>query len=124
MITLQHSIVTLLGIDTKNKTQEQIQNEFNEQIPYVLLPDAIRRYTGSREFSHFEESSDGSEISYMKFPLDLKNFSKNSFEFVEKFLSRKITPAVIGEQTHIEKFEQTNKHLPEIYYNSIKIYIL
>ena len=69
MITLQHTLVTLLGLRGNER-------ELDEEIQYVLLPDAIRRYCGPRQYSHFEKSYDGKEKSkrgrpqeaYFRFP--------------------------------------------------------
>lgn len=46
MLTLQHSLVTFLALD------EDI-DRFRFIVAYDLLPDAIRRYTGARQTSHF-----------------------------------------------------------------------
>ena len=56
MITLQHSLVTLFGLRGN-------EEEFDKEVPYVLIPDAIRRYCGPRPYSHFEENPDGTDIS-------------------------------------------------------------
>ena len=47
MITLQHSLATLFAYRGDVKA-------FEKEIPYVLVPDAIRRYCGPRQYSHFE----------------------------------------------------------------------
>ena len=44
----------------------------DDEIAYVLIPDAIRRYCGPRQYSHFEEHSDGKDISWMEYPLNIK----------------------------------------------------
>lgn len=113
MITLQHSLVTLYGLKGDEK-------EFEEQIPYVLIPDAIRRYCGPRPYSHFEETPDGSEISYMHFPLNLRTLSKENIGNERMYLADGYRPCVLGETTHIEKFEQVNGDLPTTYYAGVK----
>lgn len=39
-------------------------------------------------------------------------------------MSSKTKPAVIGEKTHIEIFEETNKYLPSQYYNVVKKHLV
>lgn len=113
MITLQHSLVTLFGLNGDEK-------KFEEQIPFVLIPDAIRRYCGPRPYSHFEETPDGSAISFMHFPLSLRTLSKENIGNERMFLAEGYRPCVIGETTHIEKFEQVNGDLPPLYYAGVK----
>lgn len=120
MITLQHSLVTLLGINEKEKNREDIEEEFRKIIPYALLPDGIRRITGPRAYSHFEESSDGSDVAYMKFPQDLKSFSKEKFETDTSKHIVSQQPAALGEKTHIEKFVEENSDLPRDYFAGVK----
>ncbi len=113
MITLQHSLITLFSLKGDEK-------EFEVQIPYVLVPDAIRRYCGPRQYSHFEETPDGKEISYMHFPYDLKSVSKDNIGNEIMYLGQGYKPCVIGEKTHIEKFEQVNQDLLPEYYAGVK----
>ena len=113
MITLQHSLVTLCGLNGDEK-------KFEEQIPFVLIPDAIRRYCGPRPYSHFEENPDGSQISYMHFPGDLKTVSRENIGNEMMFLAEGYIPCVIGETTHIEKFEQVNGDLDPLYFTGVK----
>ena len=47
MITLQHSLVTAVYLDSEE------ENRFGLEIPYVLIPDAIRAYIGERKGCHF-----------------------------------------------------------------------
>lgn len=69
MLTLQHSLVTFLALDGDIE-------RFRFIVAYDLLPDAIRRYTEARQTSHFEINSTGTDVSFMKFPLDLKILQK------------------------------------------------
>lgn len=113
MITLQHSLVTLFGLRGN-------EEEFEKQVPYILIPDAIRRYCGPRPYSHFEETPDGKDISYMHFPINLKTLTKENIGNERMHLANGYRPCVLGEKTHIEKFEQTNGDLPPIYYAGVK----
>lgn len=113
MITLQHSLVTLFGLRGN-------EEEFEKQVPYILIPDAIRRYCGPRPYSHFEETPDGKDISYMHFPINLKTLTKENVGNERMHLANGYKPCVLGEKTHIEKFEQTNGDLPPTYYAGVK----
>ena len=117
MITIQHSLATLIHCQGD-------MEQFKKEIAYALLPDGIRAITGARQTSHFEKSSDGQETSYMKYPLDLKNFNKEVFNDTETYLSSNITPCCIGEETDINKFEETNTHLPVDYYNGVLMHLI
>ena len=71
MITLEHAAVALLKLGCN-------EQKFREVIPFILEPDAIRRYTGPRVLSHFEKI--GNETSWMKFPTreELKKVNKEN----------------------------------------------
>lgn len=112
MITLQHSLMTLLSVDGNIE-------QFKKEIAYALLPDGIRAITGPRQFSHFEKSEDGKESSWMKFPTNLKNFTKEKFEEVKKSLVENIRPCCMGEETDISAYVEHNQHLEPNYYNGI-----
>ena len=117
MITLQHSLVTLFGL------RGDVE-EFEKQIPYVLIPDAIRRYCGPRPYSHFEETPDGKDISYIHFPLNLKTLTKENIGNERMHLANGYKLCVLGERTHIDKFEQTNGDLPPTYYAGVKKHLV
>ena len=121
MITLQHTLVTLLGhIGSKNK-KEDAEKELDDEIAYVLFPDAIRRYCGPRQYSHFEEHpTNEGEISWMEYPTDIKHVSREVMDSQNKYLSENIQPCVLGENTHIETFEEHNKHLSPKYFAGVK----
>lgn len=106
MITLQHTALSIMAMD------ELGQNEISgEKIPWILLPDAIRMYVGSRQASHFEASPDGTDISWMEFPTweILQHLSKeNVKELVKYYVSPKAPKCVIGEQTDIDEFDVKN----------------
>ena len=119
MNTIQHAACVLLG--TKGNL-----DFLDEYLAAVLLPDAIRMYSGNRKYSHFEQSSSNpSDISYMKFPADMKNISK---ETVAQAMSEDSyvvdeKPCAIGETTHVEPFVEHNQHLPPVMFNGIRIHL-
>lgn len=118
MLTLQHSLVTLLSVEGN------IQ-KFRDEIAYVLLPDAIRRYTGARQLSHFECNPSNGITSWLRYPLNLKELSKENInEYIDSCLSPNITPCCIGETTQIEEFFRHNKHLPILYYLSVQKHLI
>jgi hypothetical protein len=117
MITLQHSLVTLFGLRGD-------EAEFDREIPYVLIPDAIRRYCGPRPYSHFEETPDGREVSYLHFPRNLRSLTKDNIGNERMYLATGYRPCVLGERTHLEKFEQTNGDLPPMYYSGVKKHLV
>lgn len=117
MITLQHSLVTLFGYLGHEDT-------FEKEAPYVLFPDAIRRYCGPRQYSHFEEKFDGSDISWVKFPSDIKSIDKEKMSKQPMHMVDEVKPCVIGEKTHVETFEEHNEHLSPEMYAGIKKHLI
>lgn len=117
MLTLQHSLVTFLALDGDIDI-------FRFIVAYDLLLDAIRKYTGARQTSHFEINSTGTDVSFMKFPLDLKNLTKETSEKIEGHLAGDIKPCCIGETTQLHVFDQWNKHLPIQYYCGIRMHLI
>ena len=117
MITLQHSLVTLFGLRGDEK-------EFERQVPYALVPDAIRRYCGPRPYSHFEETPDGKDVSYMHFPKSLKLASKENIGNERMKLAEGYRPCVLGEKTHVEVFEKYNGDLPPVYFSGVKKHLV
>lgn len=104
MITLQHSLVYLSALAKDGVADLE---KFKKGIPWTLLPDALRCYTGNREYTHFEESSTIDEdISWIEFPEDLKEVSKDNLPSMH--LADGIQNAVIGETTHIDTFHEHN----------------
>ena len=118
MITLQHTLSTLL----------HDKSTFHKVLPYALLPDAIRMFTGERQYSHFEKSFDDTDVSYMEYPLDIKNLTKEDIA-VDKsdrtmyHLVSNIKPCCIGEDTDISAFYQHNMHLPETYHKGVELHL-
>lgn len=113
MITLQHSLVTLLH---HNGDTQAFQNE----VPYALLPDAIRAYTGLRQYSHFEKAEDKSDVSWMEFPDDLKTVDSTVLKKVESHMVDTVRPCCMGEETDIDAFCKHNQHLPMPYFTGVK----
>mgnify|MGYP003291324560 CR=1 FL=1 len=114
MTTLEHTAMTLLAIK-----EGKCNYDFNKIIPYALLPDSIRMYTGERQLSHFERSYSGDDVSYMVYPEDIKNMTRESIAADKTtddyYLSSDIKPCCIGEETVVEAFYEHNSHLPAIY---------
>ena len=113
MITLQHTLVTLMGLRGDER-------ELNEEIQYVLLPDAIRKYCGPRQYTHFEQAYDGSDISWFQYPQKLKKLTKEEVDNLPKHIVADIKKCDLGETTSIETFEQHNAHLTPRYFGGVK----
>ena len=117
MITLQHSLVYLSSLIKDGKINIE---SFKENIPWVLLPDAIRCYTRSREYSHFEESSTIDEdVSWMEFPENLKNLNMENLP--PMYLANGIKKAVIGENTNLDTFHAHNSS--HLHYAAIRTHL-
>lgn len=114
MLSIQHAM--LLQSYKKNNTEREMAG--------VVYPDAIRAYSGRRELSHFEKSSDGKETSYMKFPSSMKTSEEAVKRLLNQpnvtYLSSNIKTAAIGEDTDINKFYDTNKHLDPTLHKAIE----
>lgn len=110
MLSIQH---ILCGVASKDRIDR-------EYIGACIYPDAIRAYTGRREYSHFEAASEGNSIAGFAFPDDMKA----DRETVQKQLNETghmdidhIRTAAIGEETVMDAYEYENKHLkPEMFY--------
>lgn len=118
MITLQHTLVTLFGLRGD-------EEKLDEEIHYALFPDAIRRYCGPRQYSHFEvHPTREDDVSWMKYPVDIKSVSRESMgameEGTDRHLAEGIPPCVLGERTDIPTFEKYNDHLPPRYFAGVK----
>lgn len=119
MITIEHSAELL-------KAFKGDVVKFRKAIAYLLVPDAIRRYTGPRPYSHFEMYN--GQTSWMEFPTEdlLKVVNKeNIFEYCKGHLIEGGYPkCVIGEETQIDVFEEHNQHLSGDYYYGIKNHLI
>lgn len=118
MITIQHTLCML--IDANGDV-----DKFKKKIAYALLPDAIRMYTKYRQYSHFELGLNH-DISWIKFPMNIKNINHNILNASECHLvaSECIPKCVIGEPTIFEKFVETNKYLPNLYYDGVAKHLI
>ena len=105
MITLQHSLCNLIKLDGNIE-------KFSNEIPYVLLPDAIRTYLGERPLSHFEENPDNNDISWYEFTYCYLNLTKEKALQQPKHLADITKKSCLGEKSHIEEFLKRNDKLP------------
>jgi len=117
MITLQHALVTLLAFDGNIE-------KFEKQISYILFPDAIRKYTGNRSCSHFEQDIDGKDVSWIKFPTEIKELDKIKTKKLEKYKSKNLSKGVLCGKNDIEMFEKTNLHLNKNQFYGIKKHLI
>ena len=110
MLSIQHILCGTLQGHTNS-----------EYLAASILPDAIRAYTGRREYTHFEENAyqqqepEKGDISYWQFPSNMKTMTRESVQAqLEQtgHLAADIHPAAIGEMTHIETFVEHNHELP------------
>ncbi len=113
MITLQHSLVTAVYLDSEE------ENRFGLEIPYVLIPDAIRAYIGERKGCHFEQNETKTETSWCQYPESLKTLTKEAACAQPSYIVP-FRKCVLGEETNIEEFERRNSHLPNVYYYGVK----
>lgn len=97
MITIQHLLCNLIRYEGNIEA-------FEKELPYCLLPDAIRAYIGFRSYSHFEVNPEGNDVSWYVFPIDIKNLTKEKALMQEKYLAPTRLESVIGEKSQISKF--------------------
>lgn len=126
MITLQHSAVAIMAIaDLNSNSKIKTKEAFQKQIPWILLPDAIRMYVGPRQPSHFEDLPDGTDTAWMKFPTgdELAVYKKDALqEGVNFYVSPKAPKCVIGEQTNLNEFDVRNYAHP--WYHQLRTHLL
>lgn len=124
MLSTSHVLCTVLACKG-DKTY------LDEHLSSVVLPDAIRAYTGRREYSHFEcadvvQTNETSDVSYMRFPADMKHMTKESIMAglsKDGHLAEKSGNSVVGEKTDRSMFERTNKHLPAPMFDGISTHL-
>ena len=125
MISIQHAALFFWALCSKrNGCYAQVELEFQKEVPFVVLPDGIRAYSGPRPISHFESTPDGSDVSYMVFPSEevLKNLSKESFKDEVKFHhAAGYLPCVIGEKTIIREFDHYN--IGHKHYHALRVHM-
>ena len=116
MISIQHVALYYLALHSVRMSCHaadpvKLAEEFQNEVPFVVLPDGIRAYSGPRPISHFEKTPDGNDVSYMTFPSEevLKTLSKESFASSVEFKHAEgYLPCVIGEKTDIREFDYHN----------------
>lgn len=121
MITRQHCALTFMVYAAHRKETKV----FQEVVPWLLLPDAIRFFSKGRQVSHFEEAITG-EVAYMEFPSAevLKSLKSESFaDSVAMYLPTVGFPqCVIGERTRVDVFDNFNFEHP--YYSTLRIHLV
>lgn len=127
MITLQHAALFSLALAEKRRiTSESTTSDFfafkkelHNEIPWLLLPDAIRAYIKPRQASHFElvpssSPMDENMASWMEYPNEetLKTLSQeNATQQIDFFVADSYPECVIGEETQLDWFDTCNwKH--------------
>ena len=109
MITKQHSILSTIALSSISKNHYDLKEVLHKELPWILLPDAIRMYIGERQAGHFEVSPNKKDVSWMEYPTNLKALSKeNAREKIKFYVVPDIPKCVIGEDTSLETFDQHN----------------
>lgn len=129
MISIQHTGFLYLALHSMRNTcyaadATKLEEEFKKLVPFVVLPDAIRAYSGPRPISHFESTPDGNDVSFMTFPSVevLKTLSKDTFKTdVEFYHADGYLPCVIGEKTDIREFDRHN--FGHKYYHALRVHM-
>lgn len=117
MLSIQHIMCGALSMD---------RSRFENQAAALVFPDAIRAYSGQRQYSHFEKAPDGTDVSWWSFPTDMKHVSKES---VQKSLQEHahlvadIPPCVVGEETDVDAFYQHNQNLSPDMFQGIEMHL-
>ena len=108
MITRQHTALFFMALKAKGGNI----TKFKAEIPWCVLPDAIRAYIAPRRAGHFEKTPDGNGTSYMVYPNSkvLKTLTKeNAHQSVEYHIPEGVYPkCVIGEDSDLEMFDIKN----------------
>lgn len=92
---------------------EKNMQSSNRLVAATVYPDAVRAYTGARQYSHFERAYDNSDVSYMRFSSDM---AITQDEMKVKLLTKchlvnNIKACAIGEDTDIDAFYKHNARL-------------
>ena len=116
LITPQHLLITYFSVNGDIK-------KFEKEIPYVLIPDAIRKYSIPRQYTHFEEDSKG-DISWFKFPKNIRQITKKKVDEIRGTFTAKPNKCALGGKTHVEVFEKTNRYLNSDYFYGVKKHLV
>lgn len=111
MLSIQHILCSVLSCSGDDEY-------LDKHAAAIIFPDAIKAYLPSRKFSHFEKGVIPDDISYMRFPNNLKCVTKDFIlQSVEEYGHEAIAPSsVIGEDTDLWTFRAHNRWLfPNIY---------
>ncbi len=122
MKTKQHVALAVMAAVAK---RYNVENYIRNEIPYVVLPDAIRAYIPQRQAGHFEISPDCTQQSWMEFPdaKILKGLTpEKAKEKINYCVADNIPKCVIGEETQIDEFDKRN--FSHRHYHSLKIHML
>ena len=119
MLSIQHLLCARL--QNTNYTNLETNSEY---MAALIFPDAIRKYSGARQYTHFEKSSDGTnDSSYWEFPSVMKQFTKEDIQreiAIFGHLSESVKPAAIGEYSDMRMFYEHNSHLPSVIFRGIE----
>lgn len=118
MLSIQHVLSAVL-------TENNDKNYLDSHIAAVVYPDAIRAYSGPRQYSHFEHGSAGSDDTSwwvmpdnMKAPKEEVQASLKEGSHMAEYI-----PCVLGEETDINVFREHNKHLPKEMYEGVETHL-
>lgn len=107
MITKQHVLMSTLALTNLSNNSYALRENLNKNLPFILLPDAIRFYVGERQAGHFE--SFNSSVSWMQYPTNLKALKKeDAREKIQFYVVPDIPKCVIGEDTNLQTFDMHN----------------
>ena len=125
MITLQHTALYAMALAAKRSDTTQFYREFHENLPFVLLPDAIRAYISDRKAGHFEMTPDWTSNSWMVYPSKetLKILTpKTAVTKINFHIAQGIPKCAIGEVSNINAFDR--KNWGHHYYHPLRIHKL
>ena len=112
-ILLETEVEIMLSVQHVMCLYEKNMQASNRLVAATVYPDAVRAYTGSRQYSHFERAYDNSDVSYMRFSSDM---AITQDEMKAKLLTKchlanSIKACAIGEDTDIDAFYKHNARL-------------
>lgn len=118
MLSIQHVLCGMLHYEDPA--------DFRSHAGALVLPDGIRAWSGPRQYSHFEQSEDGKDVSWWAFPSDLKHLTKEAVQEsleTDAYLVSEIRPCVLGEETNLSAFYEHNSHLPKELFEGIEMHL-